>query len=230
MTLTMKHRLRILVVGLAGSTACTVGEATGELTMSRSDDSALVGQLDSVAGPRLELEVREGTQGPTARVLGQEEGAVLRVERDEDGEPLVWVGAVPLAEASEEAARAELLRIFETEEWAAVSELVDAVEGLDAAQALVVTLREGVDAATAALAAAPDVDQPRTQGYSGVLYIYGCMNWWQARSVANGRCQSYGYSYANWVASHAWTRCGTDSSGNGMYRTFEYQCYRASAW
>ncbi|HUS64430.1 MAG TPA: hypothetical protein VMZ28_07790 [Kofleriaceae bacterium] len=230
MKITNESTLRLLLVGLAGTTACAAGDPGGELTVSRSDDAALVGQYDSAAGPRLELEVLAGEHGATARVRGPEEGALLRVERDDDGEPIVWVGAVPLAEAADDAAPAELIRVLETDEWAAVPELVQAIEEIDAPQALVRPLREGVDLVTGGTFEAPDIEPPRTQEYSGIRTIYGCMSWYQARSVANSRCSFSGYSYANFVGSWAWTRCGTDSYGNTLYGTFEYQCYRGSAW
>lgn len=230
MKITKEPALRLLLVGLAGSTACSAGEVTGELSMTRSDAAGLAGRYAAPDGPGLEFEVLEGAHGPTARVVGAEEGALLRVERDDAGAAVVWVGAVPIAEAADDAAPAELVRVFETDEWAAVPGLVDAVEGSDAPQALVATLREGLDRATGATFDAPDLEQPRTQEYSGTRYIYGCMSWSYARSVANSRCSASGYSYANWVASWSWTRCGTDSYGNALYGTHEYQCYRGSRW
>ena len=231
MTLTRKKALTVLLAGLAGSTACTVGDTTDDLIVTESSDAALRGQFDPAAGPRLEFEVLDGELGPTARVLGESEGTILRVERDIVGEPIVWVGAVPLDEAVEDASSVEVLRVAGTADWSALAELLDAIEGLDAAPALVGTLREGMELAADAIAAAAELaDEPRTQQYSSTLQIYGCMNWYQARNSANSRCQSYGYSYAASVWSHGWTRCGTDSYGYALFREHAYICYRGSSW
>ena len=231
MTLTRKSALSVLLAGLAGTTACTVGDTTDDLIVTESSDAALRGQFDPAAGTRLEFEVVDGDLGPTARVIGESEGTILRIEHDIVGEPIVWVGAVPLAEASDDAPAAELLRVSETPDWSSVHDLLHAIEGTDAAPALVDTLRQGVELATDAIAAAAELaDEPRTQQYSSTLTIYGCMNWYQARNSANSRCQSYGYSYAASVWSHGWTRCGTDSYGYAQFREHAYICYRGSSW
>src|SRR5690606_26171355 len=201
------------------------------LDVPGASDAELAGTYDSTAGVHLTFEVARGAQGATARVSGETEGALLRVERGDAGEPAVWIGAVPLAEASEDAPRVELLRVADTDEWAAVAELLDALEGRDDAPALVATLRDGLELAGDAIAlAAAGSAEPRTQEYSPLFTIHGCMSWYQGYDVANRRCQSFGYSYANWVAAWSWTRCGADSHGNPLYRTIEYQCYRGSNW
>src|SRR5690606_10376266 len=102
MTLSSKSTFVALIAGLAGSAACTVGEVSGELDVTRSSDAELAGTYDSTAGVHLTFEVARGAQGATARVSGETEGALLRVERGDASEPAVWIGAVPLAEASED--------------------------------------------------------------------------------------------------------------------------------